>query len=188
MMAGPTYIGHLAGWLYLPGLAAEVLSRIAVRCTLEVPTCTGSSSVLVGHVPSTWPSASPIGSVRYWVPGPGTPAVLDGLSASSQPGTSCAPSRRKPRPIFPLRAPPTLPPELISPTHHERLAELAILLLAFCFCGSRGPAIESSSAARQYNTNAPAPFVSYMYVSPAACALPFVLVGTWRHVPCSNCA
>lgn len=42
--------------------------------------------------------------------------------------------------------------------------------------------------ANTYNTNAPAPFVSYMYVSPAACALPFVLVGTWCHIPCSNCA
>lgn len=149
------------GWLQR---IAEVLSRITCTGTLRRPsTCTGSNSLgraCTGSSP--WPCpqylawgqlAPALQGTGYWYEH-GAPAArgpFDALSALLSPGTSCAPSRRKPRPIFPLVRFPlskaNLAPASAPPKGPTRLAELASPLLALCFCGSLGPDVESSSAA-----------------------------------------
>lgn len=189
------------GWLQR---IAEVLSRITCTGTLHIPsTCTGSSSL--GRA-STSSSPWPCSQYLAWsssrqhckVLGTATSTVLQPLEV---PSTLSLHRSRQERPAHLLAGSldpyshscASHSPKLISlrHLHHPKGQRDSQNSHHRCWLSaSAAPlALTSNRPLWLYNTNAPALFVSYMYVSPAACALLlFVLVGTWRHVPCSNCA
>lgn len=205
-MAGSTHTDHLADWLLPAGAGCSALQRywavllVPVRCTLQVHALAAArpaGQVLVarrGHVSSTSPGASPAGSARYWVLAPARYSCCRSmvslrLSRQERPAHLLAGS------LDPYsHSCASHSPELISLRHlhhHEGQRDSQNSHQRCWLSASAAPvALRSNRRLRLDNTiqTPPEPFVSYMYVSPAACALPFVLVGTWRHVPCSNCA